>query len=39
MLAEKTAELMDPQTPFSPTPGKDACAFCPVKNFCPQAAK
>ena len=39
MLTEKIACLMDPATPFAATPGRDACAFCPIKNFCPTAVK
>lgn len=37
LLRTRIADLMDPSIPFRPTPTKEACRYCPVKNFCPSA--
>ena len=37
LLREKVEELMNPDIPFLAIPAKDACRYCPVKNFCPSA--
>ena len=36
MLRERIDELMNPAVPFTPTPSKESCRFCPAKNFCGQ---
>ena len=37
LLREKVEELMNPDIPFFPTPTKEACRYCPVKEFCPSS--
>lgn len=39
LLKEKGEELMNPAIAFLPTPSSKACAFCPAKNYCQNAAK
>jgi hypothetical protein len=34
LLTDKTTLLMDPSEPFSATPSRTACRFCPARNFC-----
>lgn len=36
ILRERIEELMNPAVPFTPTPSKESCRFCPAKNFCGQ---
>ncbi len=39
LLRDKVAELMNPDVPFQATPSREACAYCPAKNYCNFCAK
>ena len=39
LMQESIAELMDPAIPFTATPSRETCTYCPVRSYCNYCTK